>query len=314
MPKPAEYISLARARAKRALLNMSRKRMRCFLEPAARRGSVRGLYKDLRWMYRAKPSSFEQADIAFIQKDHYSEWQERRKTSHLGVALSQLPHVTQHLVAKAPLAELMHGRPYAPDTFIDTCEGFQKGIWVQKPSIGGRGRDITFLRDPENWQKSGFVLQRYLNNPYLIEGCKFDVRVLAKIDDKGRLQFHPEGLIRCANQTFDPTSLDPQIHNSNIIYQKRAKMSRGTQQFLSQSPFAATAIEQIGAILEDIQHLLHKQGHFRSSDDFEILGIDFLVDHEEKFWVLEINQHPGWYSSYANIGHFYLDALDSLFV
>ncbi|WP_435892639.1 YheC/YheD family protein [Oceaniferula spumae] len=274
---------------------------------------MRDLYRDLRWTFRAKRSSFESADFAFIQKDHYDEWQARRKKSHSAVALSQLPHVSSLLVAKAPLAEMVEGRPYAPETYIDACEGQKHGIWVQKPSVGGRGSDIEFLRDPCDWQKSGYVLQRYLDTPYLVEGRKFDVRVLAKINDQGELRVHPEGLIRCANQAFDTSSLDPRIHNSNVTFQQREKVTQGVNTLLSRLPLAESALKQIGDIVADIQRLLLERDVFHGTNDFEMLGFDFLINDEEKVLLLEINQHPGWHSYNVDTGHFYLDAIDSLF-
>lgn len=297
----------------RALARPRRARTRCFLEPGAKRGSVRGIYRDLRRTQGARRSSFARAEIAFIQKDHYGDWLRRRETGASRAALSQLPHVSRLLVAKARLAELVGGKPYAPTTFQDACKGRKTGIWVQKPSVGGRGNDVTFLRDPSDWEKTGYVLQRYLDDPYLIDGRKFDVRVLAKIDDRGELRVHPDGLIRCAAQAYDADSLDARIHNSNVCFQQREKVLPPVRMLLSRSPLAGGALDQIRAILHDVLDLLRQREVFRGTRDFEMLGIDFLVGADEKIWLLEINQHPGWHSSCRDTGGFYLAALESLF-
>ena len=65
--------------------------------------------------------------------------------------------------------------------------------------------------------------------------------------------------------------------------------------------------------MADIGRLLQDRAVFKNSNDFEILGIDFLIDDQEKAWVLEINQHPGWHSSHPDTRAFCLNALESLF-
>ena len=287
--------------------------MRCFVETWSERGTVMGIYTDLRWTLWARPSEFEKADIAFIQKDYYKDWCERRKKAGSQVSLNQLPHVTKWIVDKANLARLIAGQDYCPDTFIDKSEGQLQGIWVQKPSDGGRGLDINFLRDPSDWGKPGYVLQRYLDTPYLIDGRKFDIRVMAKVDDKGRLHLHREGLIRCASLPFDEESLDPLIHNSNCGFQKRMGKRQKSFTLLSKTEFADEAIPQIDTILNDVWRLLREQDVFQGSNDFELLGIDFLVDESKKVWLLEINDYPGWHSFRSSMGRFYLASLGSLF-
>ena len=274
----ADLLWLTRARAVRAYGNRGQPRLRCFLEPDAWRGSVKDVYRDLRFSGRARAASFEEAECAFIQKDAYAEWVWRRREAGSRVALSQLPHVSRLLVAKAPLARLIGGRPYALETFVDHHAEPLTGLWVEKPSEGGCGVDIRFLRDPGPWHEPGHVLQRYLDAPLLIDSRKFDVRVLARIDDRGTIRIHREGLIRLADRPFDTTSLDPLIHNSNASFQQREGIGRERTHFLSELPNGRDAAKRIAEIVDDLGRLLREADAFEGSADFELLAIDFLIE------------------------------------
>jgi len=53
------------------------------------------------------------------------------------------------------------------------------------------------------------VVQEYLNEPYLIDGLKFDMRVyvLVMSSDPLKIFVHKEGLVRFATQAYRPVDL-----------------------------------------------------------------------------------------------------------
>lgn len=64
---------------------------------------------------------------------------------------------------------------------------------------------------------------RYITNPLLIEGRKFDIRVymLLIAGEKCTYAFYRDGYIRLSCLPYDPTSKDMTIHLTNQYIQKK---------------------------------------------------------------------------------------------
>ena len=61
-------------------------------------------------------------------------------------------------------------------------DGNEKCVWICKPSDMSRGRGISIIDNMEDLQYDHHsVLQKYINNPLLIKGCKWDMRIYVAI-------------------------------------------------------------------------------------------------------------------------------------
>lgn len=107
-------------------------------------------------------------------------------------------------------------------------------IFIVKPVHLCQGRGIFLVRrfeDVELKQGDQYVAQRYLNNPYLIEGLKFDLRVYALVYgvDPLRVFIYQEGLARFATQEYKAPSQHPKnidnlfMHLTNYAIQKKSE-------------------------------------------------------------------------------------------
>lgn len=90
---------------------------------------------------------------------------------------------------------------------------------IVKPSEGAQGRGIFFINDIEKLKEilqldnakkmlqSNYVVQRYIPNPYLIDGLKFDLRLYVLVTSCQPLTifWHKEGLARFATQPYTMT-------------------------------------------------------------------------------------------------------------
>jgi tubulin polyglutamylase TTLL6/13 len=67
---------------------------------------------------------------------------------------------------------------------------------------------VRRFEDVELKQGDQYVAQKYLDNPYLIDGLKFDLRVYALVYgvDPLRVFVYQEGLARFATEEFKPPS------------------------------------------------------------------------------------------------------------
>lgn len=72
-------------------------------------------------------------------------------------------------------------------------------------------------------EQSSFVVQKYIEDPMLISGRKFDVRMWSLVDTKGCLYIFKEGYLRLSGYPFSlsPASLDNiYVHLTNNAIQK----------------------------------------------------------------------------------------------
>ena len=115
-------------------------------------------------------------------------------------------------------------------------ESCVKNIWIVKPGENtNRGVGITVESDVNeiksivNADGGGsrtFILQRYIENPALFKGRKFDIRVFALVTSiNGSLKGYNylEGYLRTSGREFNLRSFNKFIHLTNDAVQKKAE-------------------------------------------------------------------------------------------
>uniref|UniRef100_A0A2K6EEL0 Tubulin--tyrosine ligase-like protein 9 n=1 Tax=Propithecus coquereli TaxID=379532 RepID=A0A2K6EEL0_PROCO len=194
---------------------------------------------------------------------------------------------------------------FFPKTFEMPCEyhlfveEFRKnpGItWIMKPVARSQGKGIFLfrrLKDIMDWRKDtrssddqkddipveNYVAQRYIENPYLIGGRKFDLRVYV--------------LVMSVN-----------VHLTNVAVQKTSPdyhpkkgckwMLQRFRQYLA-SKHGPEAVETLFSdmdnifvkSLQSVQKVIISDKHC-----FELYGYDILIDQDLKPWLLEVNASP----------------------
>lgn len=111
-----------------------------------------------------------------------------------------------------------------------------KNIWIVKPGENtNRGvgitveSDVSEIKSIVNSDGGGqrtFILQRYIENPALFKGRKFDMRVFALVTSiNGSLKGYNylEGYLRTSGREFNLKSLNKFIHLTNDAVQKKAE-------------------------------------------------------------------------------------------
>jgi tubulin polyglutamylase TTLL2 len=98
-----------------------------------------------------------------------------------------------------------------PDEFGDFYAHYQKlkandpkrNIWIVKPANLSRGRGIYLVDDISEVNVDDIsVISKYIQNPLLINGHKFDLRIYVAVTsfDPLRIYVYKEGLARFASE------------------------------------------------------------------------------------------------------------------
>lgn len=101
-----------------------------------------------------------------------------------------------------------------PDQFDEFYEHYkmiknecpEKNMWIVKPACGARGKGIYVTSDIDDIDEGkSNVVSRYISNPLLINGFKFDLRIYVWVTsyEPLRIYVYKEGLVRFASEQYE---------------------------------------------------------------------------------------------------------------
>lgn len=247
-------------------------------------------------------------------------------------AISRKDYLARHLKSM----ELMNPGDFSffPETWIVPQE-FQSlkayiatnnPILIVKPPNLSQGKGIfltRWLQDiPDNC-----VVQRYIENPFLIDGYKFDLRIYALITgfDPLRVYIHEDGLVRLATSPYcKPTDLNMNnvfMHLTNYAINKLSPsfvVSRKIDDFSGHKRSFKTFLQKLEEdgnnskkLLKRIDDIIlktlctvqpflsHQYRSCQPNDSysaicFQILGFDIFLDSRLHPHLLEVNHTPSF--------------------
>ena len=222
-----------------------------------------------------------------------------------------------------------------PEQYTDFINYFEnnrknKYLYIAKPTMGSHGDGIELISKPEDLKKMSklkegqFVVQRYIDNPLLINKKKFDLRLYVFISSvKPLIVFlNDHGLTRYCTEDYEkPTEKNLNnhyMHLTNYTLNKNSKnfiltkeceeMTEGSKttivSFWKSVAEAGYKREQIMDQIEIlIKNFITSMYPFMINDlnmfygnkeakSFQILGFDIMIDENLKPWLLEINSNP----------------------
>ena len=189
--------------------------------------------------------------------------------------------------------------------------GNQRALWICKPADMSRGRGIFIFEDLSDLTYDcSAVAQKYLTNPLLIGGYKFDLRIYVLVTSFNPLHIYmyQEGIARFSTEKFDLSSLGNMFsHLTNTSINKLG-------------PSYTTFKEGVGPGCKWSLTMLRNYFHQQGIDDevlwqricnivtltmlaqaptvpktpgcVELFGFDILIDENLKPWLLEVNFSP----------------------
>uniref|UniRef100_A0A0N4ZTE1 Tubulin--tyrosine ligase-like protein 5 n=1 Tax=Parastrongyloides trichosuri TaxID=131310 RepID=A0A0N4ZTE1_PARTI len=248
------------------------------------------------------PKSFE-----LTRKDRMSENLIKSKFTH-GDAFSIFPETFIYPRDMEKLKEDMINNP--------------SNIYIVKPPASSRGRGIHIINNIDEIDSNeSVVISKYLKNPYLINGLKFDLRLYVLITSFYPLicYLYEDGLTRFASEKYSndvDTLKQPFVHLTNYSLNKdnaafeknNGAEGEGHKWTLSAMLRHLKNIDGIDTDLlmvriEDliIKSLLSVQSVisaaartmlYHPQNCFELLGYDIMIDENLKPWLIEVNLTP----------------------
>jgi len=209
--------------------------------------------------------------------------------------------------------------------FVEDFHKNPNNTWIVKPAMRSQGKGIFLLSKIKQLQKitssplgksfhnvamkEPHIISRYVNNPFLVGGKKFDLRIYVLVTSYRPLKvwLYQEGFARFCNENFttDITELaNVFVHLTNVAIQKLSdkyndqhggKWSLQSLRFYIETTRGRKAAQQlfdemnniIIHSLKSVQNVIMNDKHC-----FEMYGFDVLIDNNCKPWLIEINASP----------------------
>lgn len=220
--------------------------------------------------------------------------------------------------------------PEQLELYKSYCGENPNGCYIAKPNDEQRGEGIFVTSQPEIDIPEDYegVVQVYINNPSLMEGYKWDMRIYVLIDslDPLKMYLYDEGLLRLATMKYKKasklTKASTFMHLTNYSLNKFNDNSKYVLSCESLEPEASHETSILRSVkyfkwwLEqelavDSAHVWKEIGevcakaieasHEKMLADWknagepnccQILGFDIMLDEMLKPWFIEINHNP----------------------
>ena len=192
-------------------------------------------------------------------------------------------------------------------------------FWIMKPAASSRGRGIQLVNDiSQVTYGEPMVMQRYIKNPLLLNGYKFDLRIYVLVTSVNPLEvfIYKEGFGRFSTQpyTLDPTDkANKYIHLTNVSinkYNLRNYDCDATDRIYGGSKVSLATLRKTFAedfnidwdttIWQQVKSVCLKALVAAQNDIifnpccFDLYGFDVIIDEDLKCWLLEINSSPSF--------------------
>ena len=235
------------------------------------------------------------------------------------LSLSQFIPPTFHLQPGVQDSEFTHFEAAFQAESALKSTGKSMNLWIVKPGEGtncGHGihisEDYGEILGLISSKNRTYIVQKYIENPLLINNRKFDIRcygLITSVNSHIQGYFYHEGYIRTSSKPFNLHTHSKFVHLTNDAVQKKGEnyglFEPGNK--LSYSELAKLISEKTNSkvdfkrdIWSQIKFLVFTtfQATFTRLDpkkrlnSFEILGYDFMVDEDYKVWLIEVNTNP----------------------
>ncbi|CAL7937617.1 unnamed protein product [Xylocopa violacea] len=250
-------------------------------------------------------------------------------------------------IDEAELCDCMPLTFELPNDYRLFAEEYHKqpgATWIVKPAGRSQGKGIFLfrkLKDLSEWRTKEFppqlettpvetfIVQKYVENPYLLAGRKFDLRIYALVTsfDPLKVWLAREGFARLSGELFDLENIDDsRVHLTNMAIQLKIQGDENREQTKKGCKWALikvreyltarhgvvaveTLLQRIAGVI--MASLLAVQPVImQGKNSFELYGYDILLDEDLTPWLLEVNASPSLTGTDAEDYRLKFDLLD----
>ena len=196
----------------------------------------------------------------------------------------------------------------------------KNNLWLIKPKFGNTGSGIHIFKSLKN-ESNEFLITKYITNPHLINGKKYDLRIYVLVTGLKplRIYLNKEGLVRISAEKFNLNENNLEnsfIHLTNTGINKKSKeyvyakdffsenankLSFHTyQKYLEREKADYISLRKkisdivIKTVISGYQFLVDNLNEFNLNDTsfFNLYGYDILVNDKYEPYLLEVNRRP----------------------
>ncbi|KAK3252707.1 hypothetical protein CYMTET_38009 [Cymbomonas tetramitiformis] len=213
--------------------------------------------------------------------------------------------------------------PREADEWKAEYERNEDYVYIMKPCSSSRGRGIRVLRTPADVPKDkDCLVQRYITNPSLINGYKYDMRLYVVVTcfDPLRVYLWRDGLTRFATELYssdESTLRKRSMHLTNFTVNKTntkfvanenadedgvgskwsiaALQRHFAEQGLSFDPVWEQVCDIVVKTMISVEpnvNTLSKMHVPHRNICYEVYGFDIVLDDKLRAWLLEVNTGP----------------------
>ncbi|XP_023337938.1 probable tubulin polyglutamylase TTLL1 [Eurytemora carolleeae] len=208
--------------------------------------------------------------------------------------------------------------------FVEEYRKNPNSTWIMKPCGKSQGAGIFLINKLSklkkwsresrtvfnpNLNKETYVISRYIDNPLLLGGKKFDLRLYVLVTSfrPMKVYFYKLGFCRFCTVKYDDSAREMDnlfVHLTNVAIQKQGveyntvhggKLSiENLKLFLEMSRGKAATDKLFNEINWLIVHSLKSVAPVMVSDRhcYECYGYDIIIDNDLKPWLIEVNASP----------------------
>lgn len=208
--------------------------------------------------------------------------------------------------------------------FVEEFRRAPNSTWIMKPTGKAQGKGIFLinkLAQVKKWAtglmagpgripaQEAYIVSRYVNNPLLVGGKKFDLRIYVVVTSYKPLKAYVSrlGFARFCNVKYSAEVGDIDnmyVHLTNVAIQKHGEdyneshgnkwtienlrlYLEGTHGKRATDGLFAGINEVMIHSLKSVQNVIINDRHC-----FELYGYDLLIDENLKPWLIEVNASP----------------------
>ena len=194
-------------------------------------------------------------------------------------------------------------------------------VWLIKPKLGSLGLGMSIFKNITDIKKE-CLITKYLINPHLIKGFKYDLRIHGLVTSviPLKIYLYDEGLVRVASEKYDPKKIDNEFSFLTNLYINRRNKKKfiypqnlaniedsnlwnlaAFQRYCKRNNINYDKLyDEMGDIFIKMVFSVRKKiidniksYKLNSSNFYHVIGFDIIYDENMKPYLLESNRRCG---------------------